>query len=274
MIVAVDHTVLVCPNLRAAIADFTLLLGHPPTRTTESADTETAYFEVDNTALELLAPRESGEQAKRLRQILDKAAGPALTSIVFASDLLEDDHHRFSRRGLGPGDVMPGSHSNRNHFRLSDELLAGIKAFVIEQPDSEVAASDAPADHVHSMDHLVVTTSDPERAVANYGGRLGINLALDRTEEKWGVRFLFFRVGGLTLEIVHKLKDPIQGPDCLWGVTWAVKDLPAARARLEQAGVSTSEIRTGRKRGSEVFTVKSHTLGVPTLFIAHKPRSN
>ncbi len=33
------------------------------------------------------------------------------------------------------------------------------------------------------------------------------------------------------------------------------------------AGVEVSDLRTGRRPGTQVFTVKSHTAGVPTLMI-------
>ena len=36
---------------------------------------------------------------------------------------------------------------------------------------------------------------------------------------------------------------------------------------MQAAGVAVSEIRTGNRPGTEVFTVKSHTAGVPTLVI-------
>ncbi len=279
MIVALDHTVLVCPDLDSGVAELTLLLGRSPVWTTASEEMVTALFLVDNTALELIAPCGTGLQSDRLKQLIDDAGGPALTSLVFASDQLRDDHHRFVRRGLFPGEIVSsssrdlGSDAIRSwqRFRLSDESLAGIKTFVISQHSQELTQPESTADQVHSMDHLVVTTTDPERTVATYGGRLGLNLTLDRTEMKSGARFLFFRVGGLTLEVVHKLRDPPSPQDRLWGITWAVKDLAAAQARLDQAGVTTSEIRPGRKPGSDVFTVKSHSLGVPTLFIRHKP---
>jgi len=46
-----------------------------------------------------------------------------------------------------------------------------------------------------------------------------------------------------------------------------VPDLAKARARLRTAGVDVSDIRTGRRPGTQVLTVRSHTSGVPTLMI-------
>ena len=284
MIVALDHVVLVCPDLNSAVADCTLLLGRPPVWTTRTDEMLSALFLLDNTGLELIAPVGAGPQSDRLRQIIHDAGGPLLTSLVFASDHLSDDHQRFGRRGLSPSEIESSSSQDIGtdqirswkRFRLSDGSMAGIKTFVIAYQSNAWAQQPATAEVVHSLDHLVVTTSDPERAVATYGGRLGLNLALDRTEPTWGARFLFFRLpgysSGLTLEVVHKLTDPPAPIDRLWGLTWSVKDLSAAKSRLDKKGVTTSEIRAGRKPGSHVFTVKSHSLGVPTLFISHQPR--
>ena len=121
---------------------------------------------------------------------------------------------------------------------------------------------------------LVINTPNPERAVANYGARLGLRFALDRTAEQWKTRFLFFRLGGLTLEIINRLgqdQDP-NDPDFIWGLTWETDDLEAAHARLTASGHDLSEIRTGRKPGTTVFTVRDRTQDVPTLFIAHAKR--
>lgn len=280
MIVALDHTVLVCLALDAAVAEYTLLLGRSPVWTTDTDGIGTALFVVDNTALELMAPIVPGPQSDRLRQIVDAAGGPVLTSLVFASDNLRDDHYRFGRRKLSPSEIVSNTSQDKNtgairswkRCRLSDESMAGIKTFVIADQSETLTQPDPASDQVHSLDHLVVNTSNPERAVATFGGRLGLNLALDRTSEEWGVRFLFFRLGGLTLEFVHKLEALPKKQDRLWGLTWAVKDLVAAKTRLDNLGVKTSKIRSGRKPGSEVFTVKSHTQSVPTLFISHQPR--
>jgi hypothetical protein len=46
-----------------------------------------------------------------------------------------------------------------------------------------------------------------------------------------------------------------------------VPDIAAAHARLKAAGVELSEVRDGRRPGTQVFTVQSHTANVPTLVI-------
>ena len=76
---------------------------------------------------------------------------------------------------------------------------------------------------------------------------------------------MFFRCGEAIVEIVHD--DTLTGADRLWGLSWRVADADAARARLDQAGVSVSDVRTGMKPGTRVFTVRDQSCGVPTLMI-------
>lgn len=121
---------------------------------------------------------------------------------------------------------------------------------------------------VSALDHVVVRTPNPERAIAFYAGRLGLDLRLDRSNEKWGARLLFFRCGDLVVEIAHDLKKGVSdAPDQLWGLSWRVPDVAKANARLKAAGLDVSEPRDGRRPGSQVFSVKNQTEGVPTLVI-------
>ena len=121
---------------------------------------------------------------------------------------------------------------------------------------------------VSGLDHVVVRSPNPERAIAFYAGRLGLDLRLDRSNPDWGQRLLFFRCGDLVVEIAHDLKKGVSdSPDHLWGLSWRVPDIAKAQARLKSAGLDVDAPRDGRRPGSEVFTVKSGTAGVPTLFI-------
>jgi catechol 2,3-dioxygenase-like lactoylglutathione lyase family enzyme len=123
-----------------------------------------------------------------------------------------------------------------------------------------------------AMDHVVVSTADPERAAALYGARLGLDMALDRSHPDWG-RLMFFRCGDLIVEVVQRPGvnlDPAQ--DKLWGLSWRVADIDATRARLVSAGVDVSDARTGRKPGTRVLTVRNGTCGIPTLLMERTPR--
>lgn len=279
MITSLDHFVLVCPEIESATADYQTLLGEEPVWRTETADTASTIFAVGNTSIELLAPNGEGAVATKLKEMTKD--GAILTSLVYRSDDLAQDHHEMKRRGLSPDDISDGESTNEDsgairtwqRFRIPDASMAGIKTFVL-QTDVPLVAAHPESGSVSALDHLVINTPNPERAVANYGARLGLRFALDRTAEQWKTRFLFFRLGGLTLEVINRLgadQDP-DGPDHIWGLTWETDDLAAARARVVGAGLDVSEIRTGRKPGSEVFTVRNGTQNVPTLFIAHTSR--
>ncbi len=279
MITALDHFGLLCPDMARAAADYEALLGLPPAWRAEADGVATCVFAVGNTALELMAPSGGGPAADKLREMTE--TGARLTTLVYRSDDLGEDHNLMTRRGLNPGEIVDGTSTHLEsgearswqRFRIPDDVMAGVKTFVLE-PAAPLPEFDAPSGAVTSLDHLVINTPNPERAVANYGARLGLRLALDRTAEQWKTRFLFFRLGGLTLEIIHPLgeaQDPA-GPDSIWGLTWETDDLEAAHARLTDLGHDLSEIRTGRKPGTTVFTVRDRTQGVPTLFIAHAKR--
>jgi catechol 2,3-dioxygenase-like lactoylglutathione lyase family enzyme len=145
----------------------------------------------------------------------------------------------------------------------------GVAIGVVATPDEAPSplTTDAGA-AVSSLDHVVVRTPNPERAIAFYGGRLGLDLRLDRSNPKWGARLLFFRCGDLVVEIAHDLKKGVSDePDHLWGLSWRVPDIAAAHERLKAAGLDVSEPRDGRRPGSQVCTVKNGTGGVPTILI-------
>lgn len=276
MIDALDHFVLLCPDIAAGTKAYETLLGRAPDWRASAGGAATVLFRVENTALELMAPHGDDGAAPRLRELT--ADGPALTSLAFRAANIDTAHHNLARRGLAPDSIRPGESTDLlsgktrrwQRFRCRDDAMAGIKTFILQL---EGGFSPVPVDKtsVHTLDHIVINTPNPDRAAANYGARLGLDLRLDRTAPEWKTRFLFFRLGGLTLEIINRLDDESdpQSSDRIWGVTWSVHDIEGARARLTGKGLNCSDIRTGRKPGTRVFTVKSGTLGVPTLFITH-----
>ncbi len=280
MITALDHMVLLCPDIEAGVEAYRVVMGADPIWRARSDGTASAVFAGGNTALELIAPNGKGATADKLREMTSD--GAKLTTLVYKTEDITETHRVLTRRGLAPAEIVDGSSKDLTSrktrtwrsFRIPDERMSSIKSFVLELNSTQKVLFSTAPNAVSRLDHLVINTPNPERAVATYGSRLGLRLALDRTALEWKTRFSFFRLGGLTLEIVHRLEDEHDpsGPDTFWGVTWGVADLDAAHIRLSLAGRDVSEVRTGRKPGSRVFTVRDGTLGVPTLFIDHAPR--
>lgn len=185
-----------------------------------------------------------------------------LSSMVFATASLDKATRLLERRRIA---TAKGS-----TLGLSVEATHGVPIALVERKEKP-APSPAVVDNasaISSLDHVVIRSPNPERAVAFYGGRLGLDLRLDRSNPDWGSRLLFFRCGDLVVEIAHDLaKGVSDGPDELWGLSWRAPDIAKAHARLKAAGVDVSDMRDGRRPGSQVFTVKSHTGKVPTLVI-------
>ena len=102
-----------------------------------------------------------------------------------------------------------------------------------------------------------------------------LHLALDRSFPSRGLRMLFFRSAGVTLEFVAPIDAAGPGGrDAIDGIAWQVQDLDACRARLEAAGLDVSAARDGFKPGTRVATLRSGTGGLPTLLIQPTPQAS
>jgi catechol 2,3-dioxygenase-like lactoylglutathione lyase family enzyme len=157
---------------------------------------------------------------------------------------------------------------------LPPERTRGLLLFAIEHRSPPellplVAPPGDPRAAPHALDHVVVRSPDVAATRALLGDGLGLRLALEKSFEAFDLHALFFRVGGVTVEVAGSLKstaDPAAA-DTYWGLAWQVTDVGAARARLAEAGFDVSPVRAGRKPGTAVCTVRSGTCGVATLLI-------
>ena len=176
--------------------------------------------------------------------------------------------------GRGAVEIATGSGGLQAIRFLADDPAAvpavdsfhGI-AVDVHSPDAErVPAGASP---VVAIDHVVVHTPEPERAIGLWRDRLGLRLALDRVFAERGLRLLFFRSGGITLEYASPHPAPVEhdGVDRFYGLSYRVTDLVAHRERLVQAGFDVSPIRPGMRRGTSVASVRAGTAGVPTLLL-------
>jgi catechol 2,3-dioxygenase-like lactoylglutathione lyase family enzyme len=274
MITGLDHVVVLTSDIEAGSSACQRLLGCAPSWRYAADGAARVLFTLDNMTLELTAPDGEGEAGTRIRAVLAEQ-GEGLASLCFRTPDIAKMHRRLDRLTLRPEPVAgvearddaSGARLSWKRTRAATERTHGVRLFFLElvgeRPRSAVTA-DAP---ITSMDHVVVATTDPERAAALYGARLGLDMALDRSHPDWG-RLMFFRCGDLIVEVAHRPgKEATSGPDRLYGISWRVADLDATRARLAASGIDISEIRIGRRPGTRVMTVKNGTCGVPTLLI-------
>jgi catechol 2,3-dioxygenase-like lactoylglutathione lyase family enzyme len=198
-----------------------------------------------------------------------------LASLCFRTSDIDGMHRRLDRLTLKPEPVaavesrddLSGTTLAWKRTRAATSMTRGVRLFFLErEQERPLSVRTAPA-AIMAMDHVVIATADPERAAALYGARLGLDMALDRSHPEWG-RLMFFRCGDLVVEVTHRPgKAAETAPDRLRGLCWRVADIEATRARLAAAGIDVSDVRTGRKPGTKVMTVRNGTCGVPTLLV-------
>jgi catechol 2,3-dioxygenase-like lactoylglutathione lyase family enzyme len=273
-----DHITIATRTLDEAVDHYERLLGRAPVWLGEhpGLGTRAALFELSNSLVELVSPAGDGPESEGLRELLARR-GDGLSAIAFGTDDASRTSAELRQRGVratlperGEARSLGGEQREYEAVEISSRSTRGLPVFAVQRPDGAAswtarAALDA---HADALDHVVIRTSDPDAAIALYERGLGLRLALDRTFGS--VRMLFFRIGGVTVEVVQD--SGLEQTDVFYGVCYRVRDIHAAHARLVQAGLPLSEVREGKKPGTHVFTVKRGTCGVPTLFIRDPAR--
>lgn len=258
MLTTINHIALAVRDLKSATERYRVLLGSEPVseparEPARDGDVK-VRFQLSNVALAIA----SHDDARQ---------GDGIRSLGFSTPDLAKARHRLQRCGVGV------DAEDEHTIVLATSATHGARIEIVERP-SDAVSSPAAVDRstpIVGLDHIVISTSHPERAAALYGARLGLEMKLDRTNPDWGSRLMFFKCGDAIVEIAHSLKnaDP-NASDKLWGVSWRTDNIDAANARLAQAGFNVSEIRAGRKPGTRVFTVRDAPGGVPTLVIGQE----
>jgi catechol 2,3-dioxygenase-like lactoylglutathione lyase family enzyme len=279
VITGLDHVVVLVNDIGAGATAYHTLFGCAPAWQSAGDGADRVLFTVDNMTLELMSPKGFSVTADRIRAVIAEQ-GEGLASICFRTDDIAKMHRRLDRLALKPEpitdaesrDATSGATLSWKRTRAASDATRGVRLFFLEMASERprsVPSADGP---ITAMDHVVVSSADPERAAALYGARLGLDMALDRSHPDWG-RLMFFRCGELIVEVVHRPDGNVdQAHDKLWGLSWRVADINATRARLASAGIDVSEVRTGRKPGTRVATVRNGTCGIPALLVERTPR--
>ncbi len=285
-----DRITIAVPNLDAAKQHMVCMLGRTPSWSgTQPQDgTENVVFRLDNTDIELLAPSTEGRANESLIQQLAER-GDHIESLALETDDAEAAAETLRARGVPIDSPMirlcqdgpSGAFRRSKQFAIPPHAAKGLQLLGVEQlslpeeipPSSPIVS---PQSTCCAIDHIVVLTQDPERAKQFYGMTLGIRLALDHSFEERNARILFFRLGGLTLEIGASNREPSEAAeseeDQWWGLAYQVDDIDLAHERMRAEGIEVSEIRKGFKPGTRVFTLKDEVIRLPTLVIEPAPR--
>jgi catechol 2,3-dioxygenase-like lactoylglutathione lyase family enzyme len=284
MITGLDHIALAVRDLDAAVDGYTRLLGVSPNWIGRGGGVRQAWFQFPNMALDVIAPEGDGAFADGIRAHLD-AKGEGIWAMAFTATEIEAFAALLTRRGIAatpPAAVRTTADDGRTRTWLGSNLDAkatgGLQLLLMAPPKDGAWPLSEPTGPgaIEKLDHVVVSSPNVDRALAVYGAKLNLDLRLDRENPAWNARQLFFRVGDAVVEMGAKIGEPdvpaLAKPDRFGGLAWRVTDPEAAQARIAAAGFDVSEVRTGRKPGTKVFTVRDAPGGVPTLMLSAEPK--
>jgi len=261
----------------SGVDDYARLLGQRPgwLEADAAQDTRSALFALSNMLLEI-----------RSRDAAAGSAASGLAGIRLACEGADDLAARFAARGVplvddrtrtaerSGGSTEEGGSRAWRSLRVDAAASRSLPIELICDEEGALpiwkdAGLEDPRAAIQALDHVVVFSSDVEATRDFYRDGLGIRLALDRSFEQRGVRLLFFRLGGVTIEIGGRLgaKPDAAGADRFGGLAWQVADIDAIQARLRADRFDVSEIRDGNKPGTRVCTVRDPVHDVPTLLI-------
>lgn len=279
MLTGLDHIVLIAKRPEELANTYSRLMGRGPDwiARSDADNTITYLFRLNNASLEILGAVGADVAKHKINAMLGERDAQ-LISLAFATDEIDSEHKAFTRRRLNPSEITTGTSKHYQtgktrswrRFRLDTDCTAGIRTFVLENsPENRLTTQLVDPDCVSGLDHVVINSRSAQHAMAYYGAQLGAELKLDRLREDLSSRFLFFRIGDATLEVVTRIEDEFSSKheDQLWGVSLQVHDINAAHDRVKSEGFQVSAVRDGVKIGSRVFTITDNTCHTSILFI-------
>ena len=128
---------------------------------------------------------------------------------------------------------------------------------------------------ISALDHVALAVRDLDAAVQAYRRLLG-------REPNWiggdgGARHAWFQLPDMALDVIAPQGEGAFGDtirahldargEGIWAIAFTTPDIEAAHARIASAGFDVSDVKTGRKPGTRVFTVRAGVAAAPALVI-------
>lgn len=229
-------------------------------------------FNLSNLNISIINTHKEGLWSKKILDFKqDKREG--FFGLNFMSDDPKMTYSELKEKNISLGGFQEVTFEDYNNnkfhsflFSIGEDLtsslnisVSGDDRFFIEK---EKKISDA---MIKSVNQVVINTGNPDGVINLFEKNLKIRLALDKTFKEWSGRMLFFRIDGVTIEVIEN--DKIQGSADFYGIGWHTDDFKSCYRNLIDKGFDLSEIRKGRKPGTLVSTLKNPMLGIPTILI-------
>jgi catechol 2,3-dioxygenase-like lactoylglutathione lyase family enzyme len=186
VITGLDHVVVLVRDIADGTMAYQTLLARTPAWRNTGDGADRVLFTLDNMTLELMAPNGDGATADRIREVTAEQ-GEGLASICFRTGDIAKMYRRLDRLALKPEpvaevesrDANSGATLSWKRTRAATAATRGVRLFFLELAKERPLSPHSAAASITALDHVVVSTSDPERAAALYGARLGLDMALE-----------------------------------------------------------------------------------------------
>ena len=134
---------------------------------------------------------------------------------------------------------------------------------------------------ISGLDHIALAVRDLPAAIDGYTRLLGV--APNWVGGDGGARHAWFQLPNMALDVIAPHGEGAFGDtirahldahgEGIWAIAFTTPDIDAAQARIASAGFDVSEVKTGRKPGTRVCTIRSGVASAPTLLISQGARA-
>ena len=259
MLTRVQNIFLATKNIEETSQKFSIFFGINPNFIGQSKKLgiDIISFGLNKTNICLISPKHSGAWFEILNNFL-KNKGEGIFGINFSSDDFGNDYDNFAKNDLKLSDKIESNFEGNNKdqkkfsfFNILDKTVESLNIIVSNEMDFQLNKENS-KNNLSKVNQLVIQTESPESIKDIFEKKLSIRLALDKTFKEWAGRMLFFRLGGVTLEVIEG-KD-IKQNSKYFGIGWHADNYNKCYNDLLKDGFRLSEIRTGRKKGTLVST--------------------
>ena len=197
-----------------------------------------------------------------------------IIAISFVSDDIDEDYKRFQERGLDVSEIKTSNLIDREGRETELVFFSIIKRdsfdlnILIFKDNDECINKNKQYNEsdISKFNQVVVFSPKVKQIKELLADKLGIRLALDKVFDfgEGEVRMLFFRIGGVTIEVVENKKI---SSTSFGGIGWHSDNLRLCHERLLKSNFTLSKIRKGRKSDTLVSTIKNAPVDIPTIII-------